>query len=55
MSVNSVPIEALSRQQFEIVAGLAAGLTVAELARQANISRQTIYNWQEQPNFASAA
>ena len=50
----SVPTEGLSPQQIKALAGLSAGLTVAEVGRDINVSRQTIYNWQKEPNFIAA-
>jgi hypothetical protein len=53
-NLSSVPTEGLSLPQIQVLAGLSAGLTVAETGRDCNISRQTIYNWLKEPKFAAA-
>jgi hypothetical protein len=53
-NLSSVPIEGLSIPQLQVLAGLSAGLTIAEMGRNLDISRQTIYNWLKEPRFAAA-
>jgi hypothetical protein len=54
MNLDSVPIDGLSDPQVQALACLSAGRTIAEVARDLNISRQTIYNWQKEPKFLTA-
>jgi DNA-binding XRE family transcriptional regulator len=54
MNLDSVPIDGLSAPQISALACLADGRTIAEVAHDLNISRQTIYNWQKEPKFAAA-
>jgi hypothetical protein len=54
MNLDSVPIDGLSDPQVQALACLSAGRTIAEVARDLNISRQTIYNWQKEPKFLAA-
>jgi hypothetical protein len=54
MHLDSVPIDGLSAPQVQALACLSAGRTIAEVARDLNISRQTIYNWQKEPKFLAA-
>jgi transcriptional regulator with XRE-family HTH domain len=44
-----------SLAQSKALAGFASGLTLTEIAAIAGVSRQTIYNWREDPNFHRAA
>jgi len=53
-NLQSLPITGLSMPQVQVLAGLCAGLTIAEMSRDMNISRQTIYNWQKEPIFQAA-
>jgi len=53
-NLQSLPIKDLTLPQIQALAGLSAGLTIAEVSRDMNISRQTIYNWQKDPNFQAA-
>ena len=53
-NLQSVPTAGLSIQQVQVLAGLSAGITIAEVSRNTNICRQTIYNWQKEPRFAAA-
>jgi hypothetical protein len=54
MNLDSVPIDGLSAPQISALACLAGGRTIAEVAYDLNISRQTIYNWQKEPKFLAA-
>jgi len=53
-NLQSLPTTGLSQPQVQVLAGLCAGLTIAEMSRDMNISRQTIYNWQKDPKFQAA-
>ena len=53
-NLQSVPIDGLSIPQVQALACLAAGLTIAEVSRDLNIARQTIYNWQKEAKFLGA-
>jgi hypothetical protein len=53
-NLQSVPIDGLSIPQVQALACLAAGLTIAEVSRDLDIARQTIYNWQKEPKFLAA-
>jgi hypothetical protein len=54
MNLDSVPIDGLSAPQISALACLAGGRTIAEVAHDLNISRQTVYNWQKEPKFLAA-
>ena len=43
-----------SNARSVVIAGLAAGLTVAEIARQANVGEATIRRWRKNPDFTQA-
>jgi DNA-binding XRE family transcriptional regulator len=48
-NLDSVPIDGLSAQQIQALACLSAGRTISEVSHDLGISRQTIYNWQKEP------
>jgi hypothetical protein len=50
----TIPTANLSPAQSQVVAALAQGRTVTAAAREADLHRNTIYNWLDDPGFKTA-
>src|SRR5260370_22620343 len=50
----TIPTANLSPAQAQVVAALAQGRTVTAAAREADLHRNTIYNWLDEPAFKTA-
>ena len=50
----TIPTVNLSPAQAQVVAALAQGRTVTAAAREADLHRNTIYNWLDEPAFKTA-
>ena len=51
---QSLPDEGFSIPQIQALGCFSAGLTIAETSREIDVSRQTLYNWRNDPKFAAA-